>query len=153
MNNRNTHGGVNMKYYVTYNRNNPVSNYRSLFNDLWSDWGTTSKIPPVDVSETDKAYVIEAELAGYTQDEVHVNVDKHVLKLSSTKESNPEEDKKKKSLVRERYYRAFERSFSLPEDIDESSIEGEFTDGILTITMPKKAEVQPKSIEVKIKSN
>ena len=116
-----------MKYYVTYNRNNPVSNYRSLFNDLWSDWGTTSKIPPVDVSETDKAYVIEAELAGYTQDEVHVNVDKHVLKLSSTKESNPEEDKKKKSLVRERYYRAFERSFSLPEDIDESSIEGEFT--------------------------
>lgn len=142
-----------MKYYVTYNRNNPVSNYRSLFNDLWSDWGTTSKIPPVDVSETDKAYVIEAELAGYTQDEVHVNVDKHVLKLSSTKESNPEEDKKKKSLVRERYYRAFERSFSLPEDIDESSIEGEFTDGILTITMPKKAEVQPKSIEVKIKSN
>ena len=153
MNNRNTHGGVNMKYYVTYNRNNPVSNYRSLFNDLWSDWGTTSKIPPVDVSETDKAYVIEAELAGYTQDEVHVNVDKHVLKLSSTKESNPEEDKKKKSLVRERYYRAFERSFSLPEDIDESAIEGEFSDGVLTVTLPKKPEVQPKSIEVKIKSN
>lgn len=153
MNNRNTHGGVNMKYYVTYNRNNPVSNYRSLFNDLWSDWGTTSKIPPVDVSETDKAYVIEAELAGYTQDEVHVNVDKHVLKLSSTKESNPEEDKKKKSLVRERYYRAFERSFSLPEDIDESAIEGEFADGVLTVTLPKKPEVQPKSIEVKIRNN
>ncbi|HHT79879.1 MAG TPA: Hsp20/alpha crystallin family protein [Spirochaetales bacterium] len=142
-----------MKYYVTYNRNNPVSNYRSLFNDLWSDWGTTSKIPPVDVSETDKAYVIEAELAGYTQDEVHVNVDKHVLKLSSTKESNPEEDKKKKSLVRERYYRAFERSFSLPEDIDESAIEGEFSDGVLTVTLPKKPEVQPKSIEVKIRNN
>ena len=142
-----------MKYYVTYNRNNPVSNYRFLFNDLWSDWGTTSKIPPVDVSETDKAYVIEAELAGYTQDEVHVNVDKHVLKLSSTKESNPEEDKKKKSLVRERYYRAFERSFSLPEDIDESAIEGEFADGVLTVTLPKKPEVQPKSIEVKIRNN
>ncbi len=142
-----------MKYYVTYNQNNPVANYRSLFNDLWSDWGTSNKIPPVDVIETDKAYVIEAELAGYTQKEVEVNVDKHVLKLSSSKQSNPEENKDKKSLVRERYYRAFERSFSLPEDIDESSIEGEFTDGILTITMPKKAEVQPKSIEVKIKSN
>ena len=142
-----------MKYYVTYNQNNPVANYRSLFNDLWSDWGTSNKIPPVDVIETDKAYVIEAELAGYTQKEVEVNVDKHVLKLSSSKQSNPEENKDKKSLVRERYYRAFERSFSLPEDIDESSIEGEFTDGILTITMPKKSEVQPKSIEVKIKSN
>ncbi len=99
--------------------------------------------------------MIEAELAGYTQKEVEVNVDKHVLKLSSAKQSNPEEnkDQKTKSLVRERYYRAFERSFTLPEDIDESSIEGEFTDGVLTITMPKKAEVQPKSIEVKIKSN
>jgi HSP20 family molecular chaperone IbpA len=76
-----------------------------------------------------------------------------VLKLSSTKESNPEEDKKKKSLVRERYYRAFERSFSLPEDIDESAIEGEFSDGVLTVTLPKKPEVQPKSIEVKIRNN
>ncbi|HKL59267.1 MAG TPA: Hsp20/alpha crystallin family protein [Sphaerochaeta sp.] len=143
-----------MKYYVTYDRNNPVSNYRSLFNDLWSDWGTSNKIPPVDVTETDKAYVIEAELAGYTQKEVDVNVDKHVLKLSSVKQSNPEEenDKKSKSLVRERYYRAFERSFSLPEDIDESAIEGEFSDGVLTITLPKRPEVQPKSIEVKIKS-
>ena len=144
-----------MKYYVTTNRNNPVANYHSLFNDLWSDWGTSHKIPPVDVTETDTAYLIEAELAGYTQQEVAVNVDKHVLKLSSTKQSNAEADKgqKSKSLVRERYYRAFERSFSLPEDIDESSIEGEFSDGVLTITLPKKAEVQSKSIEVKIKSN
>jgi len=144
-----------MKYYVTNTRNNPVANYHALFNDLWSDWGTSNKIPPVDVTETDKAYVIEAELAGYTQKEVEVNVDKHVLKLSSAKQSKPEEDndKKSKSLVRERYYRAFERSFSLPEDIDEGAIEGEFSDGVLTITMPKKPEVQPKSIEVKIKSS
>ncbi len=142
-----------MKYYVTYNRNNTLNNYRSLFNDLWSDWGTSNKIPPVDVIETDKAYMIEAELAGYSMDEVLVNVDKHVLKLSSAKQSKPEEEKDKKSLVRERYYRAFERSFSLPEDIDEGAIEGEFSDGVLTITLPKKAEVQPKSIEVKIKSN
>jgi len=142
-----------MKYYVTNTRNNPVANYHSLFNDLWSDWGTSNKIPPVDVTETDKAYVIEAELAGYTQKEVEVNVDKHVLKLSSVKQSNPEEVRQGKSLVRERYYRAFERSFSLPEDIDETAIEGEFSDGVLTIRMPKKPEVQPKSIEVKIKSN
>ena len=142
-----------MKYYVSYNHNNPVANYNSLFNDLWSDWGTSNKIPPVDVTETDAAYVIEAELAGYSQKEVEVNVDKHVLKLSSVKQSNFEENKERKSLVRERYYRAFERSFSLPEDIDEGAIEGEFSDGVLTITLPKRPEVQPKSIEVKIKSN
>lgn len=140
-----------MKYYVSYNHNNPVSNFESLFNDLWSDWGaSSSKIPPVDIYETEKAYVIEAELAGYKQDEVQVNVDKHVLRISSDKQSLKDVDGKK-SLVRERYFKKFERSFSLPEDIDESAIEGEFSDGVLTITLPKKDEVLPKTIEVKIK--
>ncbi|MDD2394342.1 MAG: Hsp20/alpha crystallin family protein, partial [Sphaerochaeta sp.] len=89
-----------MKYYVTYNQNNGLSNFDSLFNDLFSDWGVSrSKIPPVDIYETEKSYVIEAELAGYKQDEVQVNVDKHVLKLSSNKESLKDVDGKK-SLVR-----------------------------------------------------
>ncbi|MGE4583470.1 MAG: Hsp20/alpha crystallin family protein [Sphaerochaeta sp.] len=140
-----------MKYYVTYNNSNPVSNFESLFNDLWSDWGVSSnKIPPVDIYETDKAYVIEAELAGYKQDDVQVNVDKHVLRISSNKQTLKDVDGKK-SLVRERFFKKFERSFSLPEDIDETKIEGEFADGVLTITLLKKGEVLPKTIEVKIK--
>ncbi len=140
-----------MKYYVTYNQNNGLSSFDSLFSDLFSDWGVSrSKIPPVDIYETEKSYVIEAELAGYKQDEVQVNVDKHVLKLSSNKESLKDVDGKK-SLVRERYFKKFERSFSLPEDIDEEKIEGEFSDGVLTLTLPKKKEVLPKTIEVKIK--
>ncbi|MDD4037863.1 MAG: Hsp20/alpha crystallin family protein [Sphaerochaeta sp.] len=140
-----------MKYYVTYNQNNGLSNFDSLFSDLFSDWGVSrSKIPPVDIYETEKSYVIEAELAGYKQDEVQVNVDKHVLKLSSNKESLKDVDGKK-SLVRERYFKKFERSFSLPEGIDEEKIEGEFSDGVLTLTLPKKKEVLPKTIEVKIK--
>ena len=140
-----------MKYYVTYNQNNGLSNFDSLFSDLFSDWGVSrSKIPPVDIYETERSYVIEAELAGYKQDEVQVNVDKHVLKLSSNKESLKDVDGKK-SLVRERYFKKFERSFSIPEDIDEEKIEGEFSDGVLTLTLPKKKEVLPKTIEVKIK--
>lgn len=140
-----------MKYYVTYNQNNGLSSFDSLFNDMFADWGVSrSKIPPVDIYETEKSYVIEAELAGYKQDEVQVNVDKHVLKLSSNKESLKDVDGKK-SLVRERYFKKFERSFSLPEGIDEEKIEGEFSDGVLTLTLPKKKEVLPKTIEVKIK--
>jgi spore coat protein M/HSP20 family protein len=140
-----------MKYYVTYNNSNPASNFDSLFNDIFGDWGVSrSKIPPVDIYETEKAYVIEAELAGYKQDEVAVNVDKHVLRISSDKQSLKDADGKK-NLVRERIYKKFERSFSLPEDVEENQIEGEFADGVLTITLPKKEEVLPKTIEVKIK--
>ena len=140
-----------MKYYVTYNQNNGLSNFDSLFSDLFSDWGVSrSKIPPVDIYETEKSYVIEAELAGYKQDEVLVNVDKHILKISSNKETLKDADGRK-NLVRERYFKKFERSFSLPEGIDEDKIEGEFSDGVLTLTLPKKKEVLPKTIEVKIK--
>jgi len=142
---------MTMKYYVTYNNSNPASNFDSLFNDIFGDWGVSrSKIPPVDIYETEKAYVIEAELAGYKQDEVAVNVDKHVLRISSDKQSLKDADGKK-NLVRERIYKKFERSFSLPEDVEENQIEGEFADGVLTITLPKKEEVLPKTIEVKIK--
>ncbi len=140
-----------MKYYVTYNQNNGLSNFDSLFSDIFADWGVSrSKIPPVDTYETEKSYVIEAELAGYKQDEVLVNVDKHILKISSNKETLKDADGRK-NLVRERYFKKFERSFSLPEGIDEDKIEGEFSDGVLTLTLPKKKEILPKTIEVKIK--
>ena len=140
-----------MDNYVS-NDIDPISEFDSLFNDLWSDWGTNRrKIPPVDIYETEKAYVIEAELAGYKQEDVNVNISKHVLKISSDKQRLKNVDETKKKLVQERYFQKFERSFSLPEDVDESKIEGEFANGILTITLPKKKEVLPKAIEVKIK--
>ncbi|MDT4760901.1 Hsp20/alpha crystallin family protein [Sphaerochaeta sp. PS] len=131
-----------------------VSPFDSLFGNMLGDWGVTSrKVPPVDITETDTAYILEAELAGYKQEDVKVNIEKHVLRLSSTKESVREEKDEKKILICERRYQNFERSFSLPEDVNEEKIEGEFSNGVLTITLPKKEVAQPKSIDVKIKKN
>ncbi len=136
--------------YVTRRRYG-LSPFDSLFNELMNSWETTTRrTPAVNISEEENAYVLEAELAGYKQDEVTVNVEKHVLKISSTKESNLEEDAEKR-LVTERCYRCFERSFTLPEDVDEDMITGEFADGLLTLTLPKKKVEKPKPIEVKIK--
>lgn len=141
-----------MKYLAKRNYDSPmVSAFDSLFNDFLGDWGLTpSRFPAVDIVENDDAYVLEAELPGYKQADVKVNVEKHVLKLSSTKESKKEE-KDKKRLVSERCYQCFERSFSLPEDVDEDKIEGQFSDGLLKLTLPKKEVAKPKAIEVKIK--
>lgn len=136
--------------YVTRRRYG-VSPFDSIFNDLLGSWGTgTARTPAVDIVESDDKYVLEAELAGYKQDEVTVNVEKHVLKISSNKESNFEEGSEKR-LVTERCYRCFERSFTLPENVDEDKITGEFADGLLTLTLPKKEVVLPKPIEIKIK--
>lgn len=129
-----------------------VSPFDSLFSNVLVDWGlASSKIPPVDITETDKAYIVEAELPGYKQEDVKVNIEKHVLRLSSSKQTTKEEKDGKKLLICERRSQSFERAFSLPEDVDEAAIEGEFAAGVLTVTLPKKEVVQPKSIEVKIK--
>ena len=146
-----------MAYLTTRNnyRTPVVSPFDSLFSSMLDDWGlTSSKIPPVDITESDKAYILEAELPGYKQEDVKVNIEKHVLRLSSAKQTTKEEkDPKdeKKLLICERRSQSFERAFSLPEDVDEDKIEGEFANGVLTVTLPKKKVVQPKSIEVKIK--
>jgi len=145
-----------MAYLTTRNnyRTPVVSPFDSLFSNMLGDWGlTSSKIPPVDITETDKAYIVEAELPGYKQEDVKVNVEKHVLRLSSAKQSSKDEKDGKKLLICERSSQSFERAFSLPEDVDEAKIEGEFANGVLTVTLPKKEVVQPKSIEVKIKNS
>lgn len=136
-----------MNYLMT---RNAANDFDTFFNDMLGNWGVrNSSIPSVDVYEDEKAYYLEAELPGYTEDEVNVHVEKHVLHISSEKVNEKKENKK--FLVRERGYVKFDRSFTLPEGINESSIEAEFSNGILKVTLPKTPVEQPKKIEVKIK--
>lgn len=147
-----------MRYVVTRNpaQVRTSRDFDSLFNSLWNNWGlNTAKTPSVDIMETEKAYVLEAELPGYSEKDVDVHVDKHVLKISSIceaeKETKNEVDESPKYLIRERSCLEFERSFALPEGIDEEKIEGTFKNGVLTINMPKVPAKQPKKIDVKLK--
>lgn len=136
-----------MNYLMT---RNAANDFDTFFNDMLGNWGVrNSSIPSVDVYEDEKAYYLEAELPGYTEDEVNVHVEKHVLHISSEKVNEKKENKK--FLVRERGYMKFDRSFTLPEGINESGIEAEFSNGILKVTLPKTPVEQPKKIEVKIK--
>lgn len=136
-----------MNYLMT---RNAANDFDTFFNDMLGNWGIkNSTIPSVDVYEDEKAYYVEAELPGYTHDDVNVHVEKHVLHISSEKVNEKKENKK--FLVRERGYVKFDRSFTLPEGINESGIEAEFSNGILLVTLPKMPIEQPKKIEVKIK--
>ena len=144
-----------MKYYV--NRpTSAVTGMDEFFNDLFGDGTFSRKFPPVDVYETEKAYVIEAEVAGYKQEEISLSVDKHVLTISATalkKADNEEHEKKedKKYVLREISRPTFSRSFTLPDDVDEENIEAETKDGLLRVYIPKKERTQKGKIEIKIK--
>ncbi len=106
--------------------------------------------PAVDVSETDKAFEITAELPGLDEKNIEVNVANGGLSIKGEKKEEKEE-KNKDYHVSERRYGSFERYFSLPEGVDADKIEASFKNGVLKVMLPKTAEAQKpaKKIEVK----
>lgn len=137
-----------------YNKNNRgLSLFDDFFDSMFSsmdNWST--RVPAVDVEENDKEYTVKAELPGFDEKDVNLTVENHVLTLSGkVDEKNEEKDKdNRKYLVRERRVETFERSFSLPEGVDEENISAQFKNGLLTVTLPKTAEKASRKLEVKI---
>ncbi len=141
-----------MRYLMNYSRDPMVDGFAGLFDDMLKGLGynTNAKSPAVDIREEDKQYVVEAEIPGYAEGDVEVNVDKHVLHIASKKQEEKKADRK--YLVRERVESSFERAFSLPDDVDESKISGSFKNGVLTVILPKKEEAKPQKIQIAIGS-
>ena len=105
--------------------------------------------PRVDISETDKEFLIKAEIPEVNKEDVKVTVDKGVLTIRGERKQEKEEKNKKFHRV-ERFFGSFARSFTLPENADEEKIEASFKDGILNLQIPKHSEKKPKGIDVKI---
>lgn len=106
--------------------------------------------PAVDVTETDKAYEIAAELPGMDEKNIEVKLSDGSLTIKGEKKEEKEETKKD-YYVSERRYGSFERHFALPDSVDANRIEATFKNGVLKVMLPKTAEAQKpaKKIEVK----
>ena len=138
--------------YNDRNGRRDLSLFDDFFDSMLGAWDNySSRIPAVDVEETSDAYVIKAEMPGFKEDDVKITVDKHVLHISGSVDETEKENKDgRKYLIKERRHESFERSFSLPDGLDESAISAGFENGILTVTLPKTPEEKPRKIEVKI---
>lgn len=112
--------------------------------DLWATDGR--KFPLVDILENDEYFSLEAELPGFSIEDINVEVENKILCISSSYE----EKERDNYIMRERRIRNFSRKFTLPSSIDESKIEGSFKNGILVIKVPKIAKPEPKKINVKL---
>ncbi len=100
--------------------------------------------PAVDVAEDDKAVTLTAELPGMKEEDVEVVLRDDMLTVKGEKKSEREEKKENYHLT-ERRYGAFERTFRLPETADADKIKAAIEDGVLTVTVPKKAEAKAKA--------
>lgn len=139
----------------------PFSEFDTFFNRMmprgFSGWPRLSGdggsavewSPSADISETDKEYLIRAELPAVKKEDVKVTVENGMISIEGERKQRKEEKNEKIHRV-ESFYGTFSRSFALPDDVDESTIKCESGDGVLTVHIPKTKSTPSKPIEIKV---
>ncbi|OGA06462.1 MAG: heat-shock protein Hsp20 [Betaproteobacteria bacterium RIFCSPHIGHO2_12_FULL_69_13] len=102
----------------------------------------------VDVAEKNGAYTVTAELPGVKKDDIQIQIDGAQVTLSAEVRREKEIAKDERVLHSERVYGKASRSFTLPQELDEAKAEAKFRDGVLELTLPKKAAAARKQITI-----
>ena len=122
-----------------------------LFNEFAQGMGPSGLqniVPNIEISETDKAIEISAEMPGLERKDVEISIEDDTLTIRG--EKKVEEDNKDKNVQHsERSYGVFLRVLQLPPGIDPANVQATMSNGVLKITIPKPAKPEPKKIEVK----
>jgi len=106
--------------------------------------------PAIDVVEEKDRYLVNCEVPGMSESDIDVQLADNVLTIKGTRKEK-EEDEGKRWFKRETWYGSFQRTIPLPAGIESGKIEAVLENGVLMLTMPKKEEVKPKQISVKVK--
>jgi HSP20 family protein len=105
--------------------------------------------PAVDVEESDKEYLIKADLPDVKREDVKVFIEDGVLCVEGERQHEKEEKTKKYHRV-ERMYGKFVRRLSVPSDVDARKVAADFKNGVLNVHLPKSEEAKPRAIDVKV---
>jgi len=104
-------------------------------------------IPSFEIRETDDAYVFKGDLPGVADEDLDISITGNRLSVSGRREAEVR-DENERYFAYERAYGSFSRSFTLPEQVDSDRVQASLDNGVLTITIPKRPEAQPKKINV-----
>jgi HSP20 family protein len=102
----------------------------------------------VDVSENEKAYTLRAELPGVKKEDINVTIDGDTVAISAEVKSEKDVKNGDRVLRAERYYGKVYRAFTLGQAVEEAGTHAKYADGVLELTLPKKAAVQAKRITI-----
>lgn len=148
---------------VTPARDDMDGFFQNMFNGSFTPWEAVNDflpfwrrrkfqadiMPSLDLSSDEKAYALSMELPGVDPENVSVEVHDHVLVIAGEKKQENAAEEKNQHVL-ERCYGSFQRAIALPEDADVDAITARCKNGVLQVTMPRKAtpENQAKSIEI-----
>ena len=119
----------------------------------WDDEAPTNTSawrPAVDIVENENELVLDVELPGIDKKDIKIGVENRVLSVSGERAFSDEVKEENCHRI-ERSYGSFYRSFTLPTSVDSEKIEAGYDNGVLKIRLPKREEVKPRQIEVKVK--
>jgi len=122
--------------------------FNDLFDTLFND-KAFSKLPAVNIAETDNQYEVELAVPGLKKEDFKINLEESVLTISAENKKEAVEEGKK--VTRKEFsYSSFSRSFTLPEIADSDNIQASYTDGVLSITIAKKKEEKAQAKQIQI---
>jgi HSP20 family protein len=102
----------------------------------------------MDLKEDDKAYTVHADIPGVKKEDIHVSIEGNQVSISAETRMEKEEKKGEKVLRSERYVGKVARSFTLAHDVDEASAQAKYSDGVLELTLPKKAVTAARKLAI-----
>jgi HSP20 family protein len=102
----------------------------------------------VDVSEDEKAYQIRAEVPGVKKEDINVTIDGDTVAISAEVKNEKEVKNGERVLRSERYYGTLYRAFTLGQAVEETGTSAKYANGVLELTLPKKAAAQAKRVTV-----
>ena len=127
----------------------------SVFDDFfkpWNEWfnggglfGKTLNMPAVNITENKDDYKVSVAAPGLKKDDFKIDLEGNMLTVSCEREDS-KEDKEARYTRKEYSYSSFQRSFALPEEINQEKIEATYEDGVLKVVLPKKDEAKKMAL-------
>jgi len=102
----------------------------------------------IDVTENDKEYTVRAEIPGVKKEDIKVTVDGNHVSISAETKEEKEAKEGEKVLRRESYYGSLYRSFMFDQEVNEAEVKAKYSDGVLTLTLPKKPGAAAKQVSI-----
>ncbi|GGB98664.1 heat-shock protein [Marinobacterium zhoushanense] len=135
-----------------------LTRFGSLFDDTFFDdlfrplavRGSGEKVPAIDVHETDTEYKVSVDLPGVKKEDIQVSLENGILSVKAETRREEKEEKEGKLIRQERHIGQFLRQLSVGADVDPAAVKASFNDGVLALTLPKRAKEAPEGVNISV---
>jgi len=135
-------------------QHDPLTMFEDFFNDMFTrpQYSMTglplASRARMDLVEKADTFEVEVDLPGVNKDDIQVDIQGNRVSISAQSKSEKEQKEGDRVLYSERYAASYARSFDLPQDVDDEKSEATFENGVLKLTLPKRAASANKRLEI-----